>query len=114
MNQERGFSLVECTVAAVLLAAGLLAVSASGRAMQQLGLLGGRTAGAADVAASRVASLRADACAGPATGTATGTFDERWSVAASGSLRSVALDVSFMAGNRSRTVHYEAAWRCEP
>ena len=114
MNQDSGFSLVECAVAAVLLAAGLLAISASGRAMQQLDLLGGRTAGAAEVAASRIAALRADACAGPGAGLATGTFDERWTVAASGSLRSVRLDVSFVAGNRSHTVRYEAAWRCEP
>lgn len=114
MNQPAGFSLVECLVAAVLLAMGLLAIAASGRAMQQLDVLGGRTAGAAEVAASRFAALRAAACAHPGAGAAVGTFDERWSVVASGSLRSVALDVSFVAGNRSHTVRYEAAWRCEP
>jgi prepilin-type N-terminal cleavage/methylation domain-containing protein len=114
MNHRDGFSLVECLVAAVLLAAGLLTISASGRAMQQLDLLGARTAGAAEVAASRIAALRTAACAGPSTGLAAGMYDERWSVTASGSLRSMALDVSFIANNRSHTVRYEAAWRCEP
>ncbi len=105
---------MECTVAAVLLAAGLLALSAATRAMQQLDEQGGRTALAADVAASRIATLRADACAGPGTGSAAGVFDERWTVGAAGALRTVTLDVSFTAGNRSRTVRYQAAWLCEP
>ena len=114
MNRRGGFSLVECVVAAVVLSAGLLAVVASGRAMQQLDLLGGRTALAAEVAATRIATLRAAACAGPLNGAASGAIDERWSVATAGALRTVTLDVSFIAGNRSHTVRYQAAWLCVP
>lgn len=112
--KRHGFSLVECVVAAVLLSAGLLAIAASGRAMQQMDLLGGRTALAAEMAASRIASLRADPCAGPSSGSAAGLFDERWSVGGSGPLRTMSLDIGFVAGNRAHTVRYQAAWWCPP
>jgi len=114
MNRTGGFSLVECVVATVLLAVGLLAISASFHAAQQLDLLGGRTALGAEVAASRIAALRAAPCAGPLSGTATGLLDERWSVGASGSLRSVVLDVTFRTGTTSHTVRYDGAWLCPP
>ena len=114
MNRDNGFSLVECVVAAVLLAAGLLALSASGRAMQQLDLLGGRTALAAETAASRIAALRADPCAGPSSGTAAGVMDERWSVSAANSLRTITVNVTFRAVGAAHTVLYETSWLCPP
>ena len=110
--RPRGFSLVECLVAATLLSGGLLSLAASFSAVQRLALLGRRTAGAAEVAASRFDQLRTTACAAPVSGAAPGVYAERWSVVASGRLRRASLDVAFVHDHRLRTVHFQSDFRC--
>ncbi len=98
-------------VAAVLLAAGLLALVASQRAVQRLDLLGRRTAEAAEAAASRLALLRLTACAAPSAGTAAGAIAERWS-AAPGALAGASVVVTFIHDSRPRAARYDALIPC--
>lgn len=113
MRHASGFSLVECVVAAVLCAVGLLALSGATRAMLDLAVLGHRTAGAAEVAAARLAVLRASACASPGPGAATfGAYQERWTVTGAVAIRFVSVDVSFATSRTRRIVHVEAAFAC--
>lgn len=112
MKTAPGFSLIECLVAALVLATGLLAASASLTAAQRLGQLGRHTAGAAEAAASRLALLRATACAAPAGGSAAARYDERWSVVAAGDLRTLSVDVTFQHDHRARTIHFDGTLRC--
>lgn len=113
MRREPGFSLVECVVAAVLCAVGLLALAGATRAMLGLAILGHRTAGGAEVAAARLALLRSSACASPGPGAATsGAYQERWTVTGSGPVRSVSVDVSFAVSGTPRTIHLEAVLAC--
>lgn len=114
MRRVSGFTLVECMVAALVLSIGVMSVVASTAAIQQLSLLGRRTAGAAEVAASRLAALSVTSCAAPAGGSSVGVYDEQWTVSASGPLRVVALAVTFQAGNRPRTLRFDASFRCPP
>jgi len=110
--RPRGFSLVECLVAATLLSGGLLSLTASFGAVQRLALLGRRTAGAAEVAASRLDALRVTACAAPGAGAAPGVYAESWSVVAAGRLRLATLDVAFVHDHRARTIRVLATFRC--
>jgi prepilin-type N-terminal cleavage/methylation domain-containing protein len=113
MRRASGFSLVECVVATVLVALGLLALSGATRAMLGLAILGHRTAGSAEVAAARLAQLRSAACAAAGPGEATsGGYAERWSVTGAGPTRSVTVDVSFAASGTQRTVRFEAVIAC--
>jgi len=110
--RPRGFSLVECLVAATLLSGGLLSLTASFGAVQRLALLGRRTAGAADVAASRFDALRTTACAAPGSGAAPGVYAEQWTVVPAGRLRLATLDVAFVHDHRLRTLRFQADFRC--
>ena len=109
--RARGFSLVDCMVAAVLLAVGLLAIVASQRAVQRLDLLGRRTAQAAEAAASRLALLRLTGCAAPSSGTAPGSVAEQWSVAP-GSLARATVSVTFIHDARPRAARFTSAFYC--
>jgi hypothetical protein len=112
---RRGFSLVECVVASVLCATGLLALAGTSRGMLDLASLGHRTAGAAEVAAARLAFLHAAACgnSGGSVGQAVaGAYAERWSVAVAGPSRTAAVEVTFAAFGRPRTIRYEAVFAC--
>lgn len=92
--RARGFSLIECTFALLLLAGGLLAVATTARAANRLAMLAARTSAAAEIAASRLARLEAAGC-GAASGTAVaGSYSEAWSVAAARGRRRVALTVA--------------------
>lgn len=108
--RARGFSLVECTVAAVLLSGGLLAVIASQRAMRRLELLGRRTAEASEIAVSRLDWLRATGCSA-AGGTAAGPVDETWTTAPGPVLRAD-VAVSFLQDGRARIARYSAGFVC--
>lgn len=117
MHSARGFSLVECVVAAALCATGLLAVAATSRATLELGLLGHRTAAAAQIAASRLALLRAAACdAGAPTDGANSSdaYATAWSVQGSGRARTLQVAVRFSAAGRARVVRYELTVPCRP
>jgi len=110
--RPRGFSLVECLVAATLLSGGALSLNVSFGAVQRLALLGQRTAGATLVAASRFELLRTTACVAPVAGATPGVYAERWSVVVAGRLRRASLDVAFVHDHRLRTVHFQADFRC--
>ena len=112
MRPARGFSLVECVVASVLCAAGLLALAGATRATLSLAVLGHRTAASADVAAARLALLRASACDAAGGEATSGAYLEHWTVSGTGASRSVALEVSFSVSGVSRTQRYEAVLRC--
>ena len=113
MKGRGGFSLVECVVALVLCAGGLMAVSGATRALLDLAALGHRTAGAAEIASARLATLHAAACGADAAGEATwGAYHEAWSVAGAGAGRRASVAVTFSVGGKARTVHYEAVLAC--
>ena len=113
MRRASGFSLVECVVASVLCAVGLLALSGTSRAMLDLAVLGHRTAGGAQVAAARLALLRTSACATPGAGEATsGPYHETWAVSGSGPIRTVSIIVSFVVAGRSHTEAFDVALAC--
>ena len=116
MRRPDGFSLIECMVAAVLCAAGVLALAGSARALLDLALLGHRTAGAAEVASARLATLRGVACAGGsgAGSSASGAIDERWASTGTGRTRSATVDVAFVLGGRTHRARYQATFRCPP
>jgi Tfp pilus assembly protein PilV len=117
MRHARGFSLVECVVAAALCAAGLLAVAATSRATLALGLLGHRTASAAQIAASRLALVRAMACdagAGTAGADSSDAYTTSWSVQGSGRARTLEVAVRFGAAGRERMQRYEVVVSCAP
>jgi len=109
--RARGFSLIECMVAAALLAAGLLVVAAGHRATQRLTLLGARMAGAANVAASRLSRLYAAPCAAVSDSAAAGPYRERWTVGP-GPVRPVSLEVRFVYEGRTRAVRFESRLSC--
>jgi hypothetical protein len=113
MRRASGFSLVECVVASVLCAVGLLALSGASRATLDLAVLGHRTAGGAGVAAARLALLRTSACAAPGAGEAmTGPYRESWAVSGSGPIRSLSVTVSFSISGRPHALRFEAALAC--
>jgi hypothetical protein len=82
-------------------------------------VLGGRSGGAAVVAASRFDALRATACALPAgqagmvgDSAADGRFHEHWSVALAGDARAVQVVVSYADGPRRRSDVYGTVIAC--
>ncbi len=93
--RARGFSLVECLVAAVVLAIGLLAVAATVRGSQRLAREGALTARAVEAAGSRLARLSAAGCAAQGGSAQTGPFTETWTVAPSGAWRRARVAVAF-------------------
>ncbi len=110
--RARGFSLIEASVAAAVLAIGLLAVIASERSLARLDLLGQRQSQATEAAAGRMAMLESQACAGAGAGHVSATIDEQWSLAAGGPLRSASVSVTFAHDGRLRTARYDALWLC--
>jgi len=115
VSERRGFSLVECVVASLLCALGLMALAGASRAMLDLAVLGHRTAGAALVAGARLAALRSTACAAGGSGQAvSGAYREQWTVGGAGAARAASVDVVFAVGGRSRTAHYESIVPCGP
>ena len=110
---SRGFSLLECVVASVLCAAGVMALAAGSRSSMDLALLGSRTAGAASVAAARLATLRGTACGGAREGdAAAGIYREQWSVVGPGIARLLIVDVTFDLGGRPRTLRWQSELTC--
>ena len=112
MKRAPGFSLVECVVAVVLCAAGLLALAGSTRATIGLAELGQRTAGAAEVAAARLAVLKGSRCPVTSGQATSGPYAERWTVGADGARQSVAVEVASPVSGVRRTARYEALLPC--
>lgn len=115
VSEGRGFSLVEASVAAVILAVGLLAAAASSRAVTRLATLGDRYTRAAQVASSRLERLRGLGCGAAGSGSAShGAVDETWSASGVGSALAAAITVTFVEGGRARMVRYAASIPCRP
>jgi len=112
MNREAGFSLVEATVAAVVLAVGVLGVAASGAAARRLADLGGSRARAAELGLGRLALLEADPC-GAASGSWRGGRDVvGWTVVSAGAARRLDVVASVPEGARTRTVRLAGQALC--
>ena len=110
---RRGFSLVEVMVAIVILTTGVLALAATSGSVVRLTSQGGRLGGSSVVAEERFESLRATACAALASGsTVERPYTLAWTVTTSGSLRTVALTVSYATGRATRSDSYSTTISC--
>lgn len=117
MNAEKGFSLVEVVVAMMILTVGVLGLAASAAAVGNLTAEGSRMAKAANAASSKFEELRASStCSTMASGTDTwsGGFTRRWTVATSGLVQTVTLQVSYSNGRKTRTTTYVSEISCAP
>ena len=116
MNNERGFSLAEVMIAMVILTVGVLGIAAASASITRMSTEGGRSGGAAAVAASRIEVLNATPCASlPSTGSATtGAYTETWRVTSTGLLRTIDVSVSYSTGRATRTSTYVAYISCAP
>ena len=116
MRPDRGFTLAECVVASTLCAVGLLAIAATSRATLELGLLGHRTAIAAQLAASRLAVLKAGDCAvaAPSGADTSGAYITAWSISSGPRGGAAVIVVRFTAAGRARTLRFEALLPCSP
>jgi prepilin-type N-terminal cleavage/methylation domain-containing protein len=113
MRRDSGFSLIECVVASVLCAVGLLALAGASRGTLDLASLGHRTAGSAEVAAARLALLRTSACTSAGSGqTTSGAYLERWSVSGAGPIRTVTIEVDFAVSGVAHAARYQAVLAC--
>jgi prepilin-type N-terminal cleavage/methylation domain-containing protein len=110
---RRGFSLVEVMVSIMILATGVLALAATTGGVVRLTSQGGRLGGSSIVAEGRFELLRATACASLAGGSAVERpYTQVWTVATSGSLRTVALTVSYSTGRATRSDSYSTTISC--
>jgi len=118
MAGRAGFSLIELTVAILLLDVGVLALAATAAGVVRLTAAGGREGSAALVAAGRLEALRVMGC-GPDSGGAAGAdsvgrFLERWSVAPDGPGRMARVIVSYADGAGLRSAESVALFGCAP
>lgn len=110
---RRAFSLIESTLATLILTGGVLAVaSTSSRVTMMIGQ-GGRLGAAALLAEGRLESLRATPCAALADGSSLeGPFAVSWTVAGHGLAREVQLTVTYGNGRTPRSDRYVATVSC--
>jgi len=110
---RRGFSLVEVMISIVILTTGVLALAATSGGVVRLTSQGGRLGGSSILAEGRFELLRATTCASLASGsTVEGPYTAVWTVATSGSLRTVGLTVSYATGRATRTDSYSTTISC--
>ena len=114
MKNERGFSLVEVIAAMVILTVGVLGLAASAAAVGRLTTEGARMSGAAIAASSKFEELRAMACASMTDGSDThpGGYSRRWSIVATGNVRTITMVVSYSNGRQTRTATYVSERSC--
>lgn len=110
--RARGFSLIECTFALLLLAGGLLAVATTARAANRLAMLAARTSAAGEIAVSRLARLEAAGCGAASGAAVSGAYGEAWAVTAARGLRRVTLTVSTTHEGRPLSWDFRAAVLC--
>lgn len=100
-------------MATLVLTVGVLALEGTARAVERMVGSGGRMGAAAVAAASRLELLRAGGCAALSdSGSRGDRLELRWTVSPSGTLRAVAVSVSYPDGRGARTELVEAAWWC--
>lgn len=101
---RHAFTLLEVLVALIVLAVGILGLSASSALVSRLVGDASRLTIAATVATARLEQLRGISCAGAAPGTAiTRGIEERWAVAPMGQGPGTALEVQLTVTYRLRT-----------
>jgi prepilin-type N-terminal cleavage/methylation domain-containing protein len=109
----RGFTLTELVVATLVLTVGVLALAGTAAAVSRMLGWGQRMGGSAVAAATEFERLRSAGCAALSGGRdSSGRYRLQWTVAVSGSLRTVALTVSYPNGRSDRTDRFEAAAWC--
>jgi len=113
VRRTRGFALVELVVAVLVLTVGVLALGGTAAAVTRMVAWGQRMGGAAAAAQARLEALRAGGCRSLGDGRdSVGPYRLSWSVVAAGSLRRVALTVTYPNGSRDRADRFEAAAWC--
>jgi prepilin-type N-terminal cleavage/methylation domain-containing protein len=115
LHRRRGFTIAECLVAITLFAVGLLGLSGTSLAVQQIGAAGARRAEAAALAVARFESLAASACAARTGGSATvHGITERWTVASAGGITTAvdSLRLPPIRGRPAYTFTVETAFPC--
>ena len=112
MKRTRGFALVELVVAVLVLTVGVLALAGTAAAVSRMVAWGQRLGGSAGAAQARLEALRSGGCGSLADGRdSVGPYQLRWTVVTAGSLRTVALTVSYPNGRGDRSDRFEAdAW----
>jgi hypothetical protein len=104
--------LVELVVAVLVLVVGVLALGGTAAAVSRMVGWGQRLGGSGIAAQARLEVLHSGGCASLAGGRdSVGPYRLQWSVATTGTLRTVALTVSYPNGRGERSDHFEAvAW----
>ena len=101
---RHAFTLLEVLVALIVLAVGILGLSASSALVSRLLGDTSRLTIAATVATARLERLRGGSCAGAVPGSAvTRGIEERWTVAPMGQAPGAALEVQITVAYRLRT-----------
>jgi len=100
-------------VATLVLTVGVLALAGTAAAVSRLVGWSQRMSGSAAVAATRLEQLRSGGCTLLGGGRdSVGRYRLQWTVAATGSLRTVGLTVSYPNGRSDRSDRFEAAAWC--
>jgi Tfp pilus assembly protein PilV len=108
-----GFSLIESTLATLVLTGGVLAAASTSSGVAMMIGQGGRLGTAAVLAEGRLESLRATPCAALSGGSVEeGPFTVSWTVAGGGLVREVQLTVTYGNGRGVRSDLYAAAISC--
>ena len=95
MRNERGFTVIEVMIAVMVLAVGILAVAASSALVTRFILQGQLDTEATALAHQRIEKLRSVPCDSVVAGSETlGTFDLRWTPAATGINKALQLTVA--------------------
>jgi hypothetical protein len=112
VNRTRGFTLAELVLATLVLTVGLLALAGTAAAVSRMVGWGQRMGGSAVAAAARLEQLRSGGCASLVNGRdARGAYRLEWTVATTGVLRTVTLNVSYPNGRADRIDSFTAvAW----
>ena len=119
MSNQKGFTIVEVLVAVMVLAVGVIALVGSSATITRMIGRGRHDTRAALVAESRLEILRQQArsttplCTGLANGTATTQgMAESWSIAASGTTRTLTSQVIYRVAGRTDTLQLLTIIRC--
>jgi Tfp pilus assembly protein PilV len=110
-----GFSLIESTLAILVLDVGVLALTATAASVVGMTAHGAREGGSALVAAGRLERLRASVCADTAApwgAESEGPYEVRWTVGRDASLRTVQVLVSWRERARTYSVPDETVVEC--
>ncbi len=111
---ERGFSLIEVIVAILILTVGILGLAATAGQVTKMVGWGGRYGGSAMAANAVLENLRATPCAtlSSSGSQVRGIYNVTWTVATSGNLRTITVNVVYPNGRTTKTDVYETYRSC--